>query len=270
MTNIRETDVILHVVRCFDDDNVIHVDGRVDPISDIEIINLELILADLQMCENSLIKATKLARTNKDMQLSVDALNKVKSNLEEEVPVRAIDLSDDELDALKMYNFLTSKKVIYAANCPEGDYENAHVKKVRDYAAKEGSEVIPISAKLEEELAGLSKEEALEFLQSTGMEQTGLDRLIKACFETLDLITYITTGEIETRAWTIAKGTNAQLAAGKIHTDIQKGFIRAEVVSYDDMMHYKSRPAAREAGKARAEGKTYIVKDGDVILFFHN
>lgn len=260
----------MHVVRCFDDDNVVHVDGRVDPIADIEIINLELILADLQMCDNSLVKANKLARTNKDAKPTVDALEKIKSALEKEIPVRAIELTEDEKKALKTYNFLTAKKVIYAANCPEGDYDNDHVKKVFEYAQKEHSEVIPISAKLEEELAGLPPEEALEFLQSTGMEQSGLDRLIKAGFETLHLITYLTTGDIETRAWTIKKGTNAQEAAGKIHTDIQKGFIRAEVVSYDDMMQYKSRAAAREAGKARAEGKDYIVKDGDVILFFHN
>lgn len=273
LTNIRETDAIVHVVRCFESSDVIHVAGKVDPIADIEVINLELILSDLQTAENISSKLEKQVKSKKELVPVLDGLKKAIAHFNEGKPLRTLPLNDEEREHLSPYPFLTGKKVLYAANVSENDLpsmENAHVAAVRAYAEKEGNRVIPICAKLEEEIAQLSPEESSEFLQSLGLSESGLDRLIKAAFEMLGLITYITTGEIETRAWTIVKGTNAQEAAGKIHTDIQKGFIRAEVVPYKEMVTYKSRPAAREAGKARSEGKEYIVQDGDVILFFHN
>ncbi|NGX37138.1 MAG: Ribosome-binding ATPase YchF [Chlamydiae bacterium] len=273
LANIRETDAIVHVVRCFDNDDVIHVAGRVDPISDIEVINLELILADLQMVENVVVKMEKQMRTKKELGPIVDCLKKAIEQLNNNVPIRLVELSDKDRAILHGYPFLTLKKVIYAANVSENDLpemDNAHVQVVREFAKKEGSGVVPISAKLEEELAQLSPSEAKEYLESLGLKEPGLNRLVKEAFSMLGLINYITTGEIETRAWTIKQGTSAQEAAGEIHSDIQKGFIRAEVVSFDDMMAHKGRVGAREAGKARSEGKEYIVQDGDVILFFHN
>lgn len=273
LTNIRETDAIIHVVRCFEDDEVIHVSGRIDPISDIEVINLELVLADLQMIENTLVKLERQAKGKKELVPVVNTLKKVQDHLNSDKPVRTLDLTDEERDHIKHYPLLSAKKVIYLANVAEEaipSMENAHVKAVRDYAAAEGNTVIPICARLEEELASLDPDESIEYLQSLGLEETGLNRLIKTAFDTLGLITFLTTGEMETRAWTIKKGMNAQQAAGKIHTDIQKGFIRAEVVAFDDMVKYNGRVGAKEAGKAPAEGKDYIVNDGDVILFYHN
>lgn len=273
LANIRETDAIVHVVRCFENDDVIHVAGEIDPIADIEVINLELTLSDLQMAENVIGKLQKQMKGKKELIPVHDALKKAIDHLNENKPLRLLDLTEEERALLRAYPFLTDKKVIYATNVDENDMpamDNVYVQKVRAYAEKEGSLVIPICAKFEEEVAQLSDDEAKEFLESVGLEETGLNRLIRTAFDTLGLITYITTGEIETRAWTITRGMTAQEAAGKIHTDIQKGFIRAEVVSFDDMMGFGGRVGAREAGKARAEGKEYIVKDGDVILFFHN
>lgn len=273
LANIRESDAILHVVRCFDDDNVIHVEGKVDPISDIEVINLELILADLQMTENSLQKLEKQAKGNKSLLPTVELLQKIKEHLNENQPVRSLEFNKEEKELLNKYNFLTAKKVIYATNVSEdclGSETNKYMQIVKEHAAKENADVITFSAKLEEELISLSKEEAKEYLQELGLEEPGLNRMIRKCFATLDLITYLTTGEMETRAWTIKQGTKAPEAAGKIHGDIQKGFIRAEVVSFDDMVEYQGRTGAKEAGKANAEGKEYVVKDGDVVLFFHN
>ncbi|HKY99790.1 MAG TPA: redox-regulated ATPase YchF [Rhabdochlamydiaceae bacterium] len=273
LANIRETDAIVHVVRCFESDDVIHVAGKVDPISDIEVINLELILSDLQMCENILVRTEKQAKGKKELASMLDALKKAAHHLNQNLPLRTLQLTPEEKNCLKDYPFLTDKKVLYAANISESSLpsmENEYVQKVREYAAKDGNRVVPICAKLEEEVADLSDAEAQELLQSLGIQDTGLNRLIKSAFEQLDLITYITTGEIETRAWTITKGTKAPEAAGKIHTDLQKGFIRAEVVSYEDMIKYQGRVGAREAGKARSEGKDYIVHDGDVVLFYHN
>lgn len=271
LANIRETDAIVHVVRCFDDSDVIHVAGKVDPIADIEVINLELALSDLQMAENICTRTEK--QRKKELGPVVETLKKAIAHLNQGKPLRSLALTDEEKAHIAAYPFLTDKKVLYATNVSESSLpsmENQYVQKVREYAEKEGNRVIPICAKLEEELIQLSDVEGTEFLQSLGLKETGLNRLIKAAFETLGLITYITTGEIETRAWTITKGTNAQEAAGKIHTDIQKGFIRAEVVSFQDMVTYKGRVGAKEAGRARSEGKEYIVQDGDVILFFHN
>ncbi len=273
LANIRETDAIIHVVRCFDDDDIIHVAGKVDPLDDIEVINLELILADMQMADNIVKRLEKQVKGKKELAAVIEAMQKGIVHLNESKPLRTLELTEEEKVHLAPYAFLTAKKVVYATNVSESSLpsmENKYVQMVREYAEKEGNTVVPVCAKLEEEIAQLSDAEAKEFLNSLGVEETGLNRLIKKGFEILDLITYITTGEIETRAWTILKGTNAQLAAGEIHTDIQKGFIRAEVVSFDDMVKYNGRVGAKESGKARSEGKEYTVKDGDVILFFHN
>jgi hypothetical protein len=273
LANIRETDAIVHVVRCFESDDVIHVAGKVDPLSDIEVINLELILSDLQMCTNLISRLEKQAKGKKELLATVETLRKAEKHLNQSLPLRTLELSKEELPCLSEYPFLTHKKVLYACNVSEDalpSMENVYVQKVRDYAAKEGNQVVPICAKLEEEVADLSDTEAQELLQSIGIPETGLSRLVRSAFDMLNLITYITTGEIETRAWTITRGTKAPEAAGKIHTDLQKGFIRAEVVSYEEMVKCKGRVGAREAGKARSEGKDYIVQDGDVILFYHN
>ncbi len=272
LANIRETDMIVHVVRCFESEEVIHVEGKVSPLDDIEVINLELILADLQMIDNVIQKLEKQARGKKELLSVIVTLNKLRDHLNENLPLRSFELTDEEKEEIKQYSFLTAKKVIYAANVSEESLpsmENDLVKQVRDYADKEGSLVIPICAKLEEELSQLSDEEIAEYLNSVGLKESGLNRLIKVSFKSLGLITYLTTGEVETRAWTIREGMRAPEAAGKIHSDIQKGFIRAEVISYDDMITL-GRQGARDAGKARAEGKEYLVRDGDVILFFHN
>lgn len=272
LANIRDTDAIVEVVRCFDSQDVVHVAGAVDPLRDIDVIHTELCLADLQMVESVLPKLEKQAKGNKEMAPSLEALRKVQSHLNGNGLVRTLDLSEPEKEALKAYPFLTSKKILYACNVGEESLPgltNAYVERVRAFAATEGSEVVPICARLEAEIAQLPLEERQAFLKEAGLEESGLQRLIKASFHLLGLITFLTTGEMESRAWTIAAGTSAQAAAGKIHTDIQKGFIRAEVVSYEDMVHYKGRVGAREAGKARSEGKDYIVQDGDVILFMH-
>jgi GTP-binding protein YchF len=273
LTHIRETHAIAQVVRCFANDDVIHVSGRVDPLEDVEVINLELVLADLEMVENSLQRLEKQAKTKKDLVPTVDLLNKAKAHLNQNLPLRSCALTAEELKIAALYPFLTLKKTLYIANVGETDLpsmNNLFVERLKDFTAKHESRVVPICARLEEELSQLSEEEALEYLKTLGLEQSGLDRLIKAAFELLGLITYITTGEIETRAWTIRKGTTAAEAAGEIHSDIEKGFIRAEVVSFEDMVRYKGRVGAREAGKARSEGRDYIVQDGDVILFYHS
>ncbi|MGL5264180.1 MAG: redox-regulated ATPase YchF [Candidatus Rhabdochlamydia sp.] len=273
LANIRESDIIIHVVRCFEDGDVIHVSGKIDPIDDIEVIQLELILSDLQMVENILVKVEKQAKGKKELQDVVLCLKKARDHLNQNHPLRTLAVTPEEALHLANYPFLTNKKVLYVANVSENDLpemNNQYVEKVRNHAEKEGNIVVPICAKLEEEVAQLNNDESLEFLQSLGIEETGLNRLIKASFDALGLITYLTTGEIETRAWTIKKGTKAPEAAGKIHTDLQKGFIRAEVVSFEDIVKYKGRVGAKEAGRARAEGKEYVVQDGDVIIFFHN
>lgn len=273
LTHIRETDAIVQVVRCFEDPNVIHVAGRVNPIDDIEVITLELILADLQMVENTYNRMERQAKGKKELIPTLDFLKKALQHLNQNLPMRALSLTPQEEEICSQYNFLTKKKVLYVCNVGENDVpalDNSLVQVVREYAAKEGSRVVPICARIEEEISQLDEKDAREFLESIGLKESGLDRLIREAFSLLDLITYITTGEIETRAWTIKKGTPAAQAAGKIHSDIEKGFIRAEVVAYTDMIQYKGRVGAREAGKARSEGREYIVQDGDVILFFHN
>jgi len=273
LSNIREADAILHIVRCFENDEVIHVEGKVNPISDIQIINLELILADLQMTENSLRKIERQMKGNKELLPTFNALKKAHNHLNNTQPIRSLLLAEEEKEALKPYHFITAKKVIYAANLSEEDLlsqNNCGLKAVEEYAAQEKSQVIPFCAKLEMELAQFSEKEAQEYLSTLGLEKSGLERLIKASYSTLDLITFLTTGVEETRAWTISGGTKAAQGAGKIHTDLQKGFIRAEIITFEDMVKYRGRIGAKEAGKARSEGKEYIIQDGDVILFFHH
>lgn len=273
LANIGETDAIIHVVRCFASDDVVHVAGRVDPLSDIEVINTELAIRDLEMAQNVLEKVEKQAKAKKELALVVDILRKIVSHLNDNRPIRTLVLSAEERAAVAPYPFLTAKRVLYVANISEDDLptmDNSYVQQVRAYAEQEGNTVIPICARLEEEIAQLPPQEREEFLASLGLQESGLDRLVRQAFRMLGLITYLTTGEIETRAWTIREGTAAVEAAGKIHTDIQKGFIRAEVVSFDDMIAYGGRVGAREMGRARSEGKEYIVKDGDVILFMHH
>jgi ribosome-binding ATPase len=273
LANIRETDAILYVVRCFEESDVIHVEGRVDPVADIDVIGLELILSDLQMVENSMGRLEKRAKLDPEARELVALLGRVKEHLDASQPARTLRFTEDERMLLRPYPLLSAKPAIYVANVGEEDLpemENRHVEAVRQRAALEGCPVIPICAKLEAEIAQLDDAEQLDFLQSLGLEQSGLHRLIKASYEMLGLITYITAGPQETRAWTIHRGTLAPQAAGEIHSDIEKGFIRAEVVSYDDLLLHGGRAGAREAGRVRAEGKEYVVQDGDVILFLHN
>lgn len=273
LAHIRETDALIHVVRCFEDEEIIHVGGKVHPIEDIETINIELALADLQSAQNIITRLEKQAKGNKEVVPVLAVMERVRDHLNNDLPVRTMELTAEERLLLHPYPFLTQKKVLYAANVSEADLphmDNKYVQQVREYAAKEGNSVVPICAKIEAEIIELEESEQQEFLASLGLEETGLNRLIHASFSMLGLITYLTTGEMETRAWTIKNGMNAAEAAGKIHTDIQKGFIRAEVVSFDEIVHYKGRGGAREAGKLRSEGRDYIVRDGDVILFLHN
>lgn len=273
LSHIRETDAIVHIVRCFDSEEIVHVAGSIDPIRDIEVINLELILADLQSAENMIGRLKKQAKSQKEEVKALNLLIRARDHLNQNKPLRTLELTDEENELLRTYPFLTSKKVLYVPNVSEADLpemENEHVQKVREYAEAEGNTVVPISAAIEQEVAQLPVEERQQFLESLGLDQSGLQRVIRTSFDMLGLITFLTTGEVETRAWTIKRGATAQEAAGKIHTDIQKGFVRAEVVTYENMVSYQGRLGAREAGKARAEGKEYIVKDGDTILFMHH
>lgn len=273
LANIRDVNAIVHVVRCFESSDIVHVDGQLDPTRDIEVINLELVLSDLQMLENTIGRMEKQIKTKKELQPTLDCLIRVREHLNQGKSVRLLELSAEEEELLKPYPLLTKKKVLYVANVSENDLpdmDNEYVRQVRKFAEAEGNTVVPICARLEEEISQLPLEERGEFLESLGLHEAGLQRLARASFEMLGLITFLTTGEIETRAWTIKKGATAAEAAGEIHTDIQRGFIRAEVVSYEDMIKYKGRVGAREAGKVRFEGRDYIVQDGDVILFMHH
>jgi GTP-binding protein YchF len=274
LSNIRECDLIVHVVRCFDDENVIHVDGKVDPISDIETINTELVLADLEMVSNSRQRNAKKVRSgDKEAKLIDDVLGKIEPILEEGKPARLAELSEEEAFAIKSYGLITLKKVIYAANIAEADMAhgtNDYVKKVEEHAAYEGAGTVVISAQAEAELTGMSDEEKKEFLAELGVSDTGLKKLIQEAYTLLGLRTYFTAGEKEVRAWTIRIGDKAPRAAGVIHTDFESGFIKAETISYQDFCEVGSRPKAREVGKARQEGKDYVVQDGDVIEFKFN
>ncbi|MFA5250231.1 MAG: redox-regulated ATPase YchF [Parachlamydiales bacterium] len=274
LSNIRQADAIIHVVRCFESDKIIHVSGSIDPVKDAEIINLELILADLQTAESMRGKLEKKAKSgDEEALLELDLIKKAIAHLNSGRKLSTLELTKEEAGKLKNGNFLSAKKMLYVANVSEKDLpslENEHVKKLRFFAQKENSEVLAVAAKIEEEIAELNEEEAAGFLQSLGLKESGLNRLAKAAFKLLDLIAFLTAGELEARAWTIKKGTTAEEAAGKIHSDIEKGFIRAEVVSYNDMIKYNGRIGAKEAGLARSEGRHYVVRDDDVILFFHS
>ena len=273
LANIRETDAIAHVVRCFDDPNVVHVAGKVDPVSDIETINTELALADLATVEKQLAKYSKVAKAggDKEAQRLVAVLEKVLVALNEARPARSVSLYDEEKEVLAPLFLLTMKPTMYVANVAEHGFDaNPLLERIREYAAKEGAPVVPISAALEAQIADLSDEDKQVFLADMGMQEPGLDRLIRATYDLLGLQTYFTAGPKEVRAWTIHRGDTAPKAAGVIHTDFEKGFIRAEVIPYDDYVALKGEQGAKEAGKMRLEGKEYVVKDGDVMHFRFN
>ena len=275
LSHIREVDAIVEVVRCFDDKAIIHVDGTVDPIRDIEIINLELILSDLEIIENRINKIAKKAQTskNKDDLAEYHLLLKIKENLEKNIPIRKLEFTKDELKILSSFNLITAKPIIYVANVSENDLineENDYVKKVKEYAKKEKSEVVVICAKIESELAELELEEKTEFLKELGIEESGLSCLIKSTYSLLGLATFFTVGSDEVKAWTFKKGMKAPSCAGLIHTDFEKGFIRAEVMSYEDLIKYKDEVKVKENGKMRLEGKEYLMQDGDICHFRFN
>ena len=275
LSHIRETDAIAHVVRCFNDENIVHVDGKIDPINDIETISLELVFADLETLNKRIDRVTKLTKSgDKKAIAELELLNRIKAHLEEGRPVRTMDMTIEERDIIKDAFFLTDKKVIYVANISESQLENKendpNVLKVKEYAKNEGAEVITLCAKLEEDLSELDDEDKELLMQDYGIDESGLDKLIKASYSLLGLISFLTAGKQECRAWTIKKGTKAPQAAGKIHSDFERGFIKAEVVSYDDLIKYGSMNATKEKGLVRLEGKDYVVKDGDIILFRFN
>ena len=272
LAHIRETDAILNVVRCFDDENVVHVAGRVDPIADIEVIQTELCLADLATVEKSLARYVKPAKAgDKEAQRLVDVLNKCQAALDQASPVRAIAFSKEEQVVLKPLCLITAKPAMFVANVAENGFEaNPYLDRLREYAAKQNAPVVAISAKTESELADMSPEDKLLFLQEMGQTEPGLDRLIRAAFKLLGLQTYFTAGVKEVRAWTIHVGDTAPQAAGVIHTDFERGFIRAQTIAYDDFVAYGGEQGAKDAGKMRAEGKEYVVKDGDVLHFLFN
>ena len=276
LSNIREVDAIVHVVRCFEDSNIIHVDGSVNPLRDIETINLELIFSDLEILERRIARVSRGAKNDKALAQELVLLNGLKEHLEEGKPAKTYQThSDEEASLMAEYNLLTGKPVIYAANVDESaladDGEsNEFVSQVREYAAKEGSEVFVICAQIEQEIAELDDAEKKEFLDELGLAESGLEKLIRASYRILGLISFLTAGPKETRAWTIKAGTKAPQAAGKIHSDFERGFIRAEIVSYDHLMECGSYNAAKEKGLVRSEGKDYVVQDGDVVLFRFN
>lgn len=276
LSNIREVDAIVHVVRCFDDPNVIHVEGKIGPLRDIETINLELIFSDLDALERRYAKTVKSLKADKTLQTEIDLIGRIKVALEEGRSARSVQIDTAEEQAIvDTFNLLTSKPVIYAANVEEDDLSddgssNNNVQQVRDFAAAEGSEVFVICAKIEEEIAMLEDDEKMEFLHELGIEESGLDKLIHASYHILGLISYLTAGEQEVRAWTITRGTKAPGAAGKIHSDFERGFIKAEVISYNDLIENGSLASAKEKGLVRIEGKEYVVQDGDVIHFRFN
>ncbi|MBU5670092.1 redox-regulated ATPase YchF [Peptoniphilus sp. MSJ-1] len=273
LSNIREVDAIVHVVRCFDDENIIHVDGSVDPIRDIENINLELIFSDLEQIENRYSKIVKKAKADKTLNKEKELLERIKTALEEGKSARVVEVDDEEKKIIKNYALLSAKPVIYVCNVSEdeiGNEDNEYVKKVKEFANESGDEVVVISAEIEAEIAALDADEKDLFLEELGLSSSGLDKLIKSSYSLLGLISFLTTGEVETRAWTIRKGAKAPEAAGKIHTDMERGFIKADTVSYEDLINSGSTAAAREKGLIRSEGKDYVVEDGDVIVFKFN
>ena len=275
LSHIRETDAIVEVVRCFDDGKIIHVDGNIDPIRDIETINLELAISDLDIINNRLDRVSKKARTTKDKDelLELEVLEKCKKALLENIPLRQIELNEEEKKVIKSYSFLTIKPIIYLANIKEselGEQDNEYVELVKEYASKENAKVVSLCAKIEEELSELEAVDKKEMLEGLGLDGSGLDKLIKATYDILGLATYFTVGKDEVRAWTFRKGMNAKSCAGIIHTDFEKGFIRAEVISYEDLIKYGSELKVKEAGRARLEGKDYLMQDGDICHFRFN
>jgi len=276
LSHIREVDAIVHVVRCFEDDNIVHVDGSIDPLRDIETINFELIFADMEMVDKRIDKNRKMSKSGEKKYLTeIEALEKIQQALLSGKAARGVELSEDEAELVRDMALLTKKPVIYAANVSENDFKggienNEYIKKLREIAAQENAEVLPISAGIEEEISQLDPEDKLMFLNDMGLEESGLDRLITASYKLLGLISYLTAGEPEVRAWTITKGTKAPGAAGKIHSDFERGFIRAEIVAYNDLIENGSMAAAREKGLVRSEGKDYVMQDGDVVLFRFN
>ena len=276
LANIREVDAIVHVVRCFENTNIVHVDGSIDPLRDIETINLELIFSDIEILERRIAKVTKTARMDKEAAKELTFLEKVKAHLEEGQLAITLETENEDEDAwLATYNLLTAKPVIYAANVAEDDIaddgaNNQYVQAVREYAAKQNSEVFVICAQIEEEISELDEDERKMFLEDLGLTESGLEKLVRASYHLLGLMSFLTAGEDETRAWTIKIGTKAPQAAGKIHTDFERGFIKAEVVNYQDLLDCGSYAGAREKGLVRMEGKEYVVQDGDVILFRFN
>ena len=274
LSHIRETDAICEVVRCFNDSNIVHVDGSINPIRDIETINLELIFADIETVNKRLDRAKKNLKADKKYQEEIDLLEKILKCLESGQSARVLDFNEDEEKLVKEMFLLTTKPIIYIANVSENQLENIEndemVQKVKDYASKERAEVVPLCVKMEEELSGLDDEDKKEMLQMYGLEESGLDKVIKKSYDLLGLMSFLTAGEPEVRAWTIKKGTKAPEAAGKIHSDIQRGFIKAEVISYDDLIKCGSMVVAKEKGLVRSEGKEYIMQDGDIVLFKFN
>ena len=277
LANIREVDAIVHVVRCFEDSNIVHVDGSIDPLRDIETINLELIFSDLEILERRISKAVRAARNDKTIAKELALMERIKAHLEDGKMAKSFDdiNDEDEQQWLESYNLLTYKPVIFAANVAEDDLaddgtSNAGVQAVREYAKREDCEVLVVCAEIEQEIAELDDDEKSMFLEELGLKESGLEKLIKASYSLLGLISYLTAGEPEVRAWTIKKGTKAPQAAGKIHSDFERGFIRAEIVSYDDLMACGTYNAAKEKGLVRLEGKDYVVQDGDIILFRFN
>lgn len=275
LASIRECDAIVHVVRCFEDENITHVDGSVDPVRDIETINLELIFSDIEMIDRKIERTKKAMKGDKTLADELALYERVKEALEAGKLAKSLDYTDEELDLMKEVFLITMKPVIYAANVAEDDFANGIennqlLSRVKEYAKGENSEVMPVSARIEEEISQLEPDERGVFLEELGMTESGLDRLIKASYSLLGLISYLTAGEPEVRAWTIKEGTKAPQAAGKIHSDFERGFIRAEVVHYDDLMACGSMTSAKEKGLVRSEGKEYVMKDGDIVLFRFN
>ncbi len=275
LSHIREVEAIVHVVRCFEDNNIVHVEGSIDPIRDIETINLELIFSDLEIIERRIQKVSKMLKGDKSLKKDLDLLNKIHDTLEEGRSIRTLNFSEEEQELIKGFNLLSYKPIIYVANVSEEDLlenngKNKMVEQVQKYAKNESAEVVSICAKIEAEIAELPEEEKAEFLREMGLGESGLDQLIRVCYKLLGLISFLTAGEPEARAWTIKKGTKAPQAAGKIHSDIERGFIRAEVIHYDKLIESGNINVAKEKGFIRLEGKDYIIEDGDVVLFRFN
>ncbi|NLW22105.1 MAG: redox-regulated ATPase YchF [Tissierellia bacterium] len=274
LSHIREVEAIVHVVRCFEDENISHVEGKISPLDDIEIINIELMLSDLEIINNRLQKVEKLVKGDKSYNKELELLKRLINSIENNRPLRSLDFNEEELKIIKGFGLLSLKPVLYVCNISEEDLlsgeDNKYVKLVKDYAQKENSQVIVISAKIESEISQLDKEEKKEFLNELGLEESGLDKLINASYDLLGLMSFITAGPKEVRAWTIKKGTKAPQAAGKIHTDMERGFIRAEVINYKDLLECGGMAQAREKGLVRLEGKDYVIQDGDVVLFRFN